>query len=145
MWCQNLRVHHRMHKRPPPAPILSQLDPLYTTPASLPEIHSDPILPSTPWFWSCLLFLKSKMRPMRSPCFLPILQITFEPIVYFHEVWRGGHAIQGDLNAVHYNLVPSTNQKMADIPTSEMNAKLSSHSVPIKFCMLRGFQRINNF
>jgi hypothetical protein len=31
--CQNPQVHHRIYKRPPPAPSLSQLDPLYTPPA----------------------------------------------------------------------------------------------------------------
>jgi hypothetical protein len=47
-WRQNPQVHHRIHKSPPPAPILSQLDPLYNTLANLLKIHSDPILPSTP-------------------------------------------------------------------------------------------------
>jgi hypothetical protein len=43
--------HHRTHKSPPPVPILSQLDPLYTPPppANLTKILSDPILHSTPW------------------------------------------------------------------------------------------------
>jgi hypothetical protein len=41
-WRQNLKVHHRSHKSPPPVPIMSQLDPLYTPPANLPKNHSDP-------------------------------------------------------------------------------------------------------
>jgi hypothetical protein len=41
-WRQNPQVHHRIYKSPPSAPILSQLDPLYTS-ASLPKIHSNPI------------------------------------------------------------------------------------------------------
>jgi hypothetical protein len=43
------QVHHSIHRSPPPVPILSQLDPIYTPSANLPKIHSDPILPSTPW------------------------------------------------------------------------------------------------
>jgi hypothetical protein len=35
--------NHRIHKSPPPVPILSQLDPLYTPPDNLPKIHYDPI------------------------------------------------------------------------------------------------------
>jgi hypothetical protein len=47
-WRQNPNVQHRFHNIPPSAPILSQLDPLYTPPANLPKIHSDLIL-SMPW------------------------------------------------------------------------------------------------
>jgi hypothetical protein len=36
-------------QEPAPVPIMSQLDPLYTPPANLHKIHSDPILSSTPW------------------------------------------------------------------------------------------------
>jgi hypothetical protein len=52
-------VHHRIHKSRPPVPILSQLDPLYTPPAILPKIHSDPILSYTPWSckWSLSFWL----------------------------------------------------------------------------------------
>jgi hypothetical protein len=46
----NPQVHHRIYNNPLPAPILSQLNPLHTpSPSNLPKIHSDPILPSTPW------------------------------------------------------------------------------------------------
>jgi hypothetical protein len=43
LWRQNLKVHHRIHNSPPLVPTLSQLDPIYTPPANLPKIHSDPI------------------------------------------------------------------------------------------------------
>jgi hypothetical protein len=36
-------------QEPATGPILSQLLPIYTQQANLPKIHSDPILPSTPW------------------------------------------------------------------------------------------------
>jgi hypothetical protein len=42
-WRQNPKVHHRIHNSPPPVPVLSQLDPIYTPLANLPKIHSDPI------------------------------------------------------------------------------------------------------
>jgi hypothetical protein len=44
---KNPKVHHRTHHSSPPVPILS-LSVLIHTPANLPKIHSDPILPSTP-------------------------------------------------------------------------------------------------
>jgi hypothetical protein len=39
----------RYNDSAPPFPILSLLNPIHTPPASLPKIHSDRILPSTPW------------------------------------------------------------------------------------------------
>jgi hypothetical protein len=36
-WRQNPKVHHHIHKSQPLVPILSQLDPLYTSPANFPK------------------------------------------------------------------------------------------------------------
>jgi hypothetical protein len=52
-WRQNPKVHRHIHNSPPLAPILSQLNPLIL-PASLPKIHSDPILLSTPRSSKCV-------------------------------------------------------------------------------------------
>jgi hypothetical protein len=50
-WSQSPKVHHSIHRSPPPVPIVSQLDPLYT-PAKPPNIDSNPILPYTITYWS---------------------------------------------------------------------------------------------
>jgi hypothetical protein len=44
-WHQNPKVHHHIHNRLPPGPILSHLNPFHTPSANLPKIHPDPILP----------------------------------------------------------------------------------------------------
>jgi hypothetical protein len=47
-WRQNPNVHHRVQKSPRPVHILSQLNPLHPQLIYL-KIHSDPVLPYTPW------------------------------------------------------------------------------------------------
>jgi hypothetical protein len=70
-WLQNQKVHYRIHNSPTPVPILNQLDLLYTPPANLLKIHSDPILPSMPWSskWSLSFWLsRQRMNDSTEPC-----------------------------------------------------------------------------
>jgi hypothetical protein len=89
-WRQNPKIHHRIHNSPRPVPILSQLDTLYTPPANLSKIHSDPILPSTTWSfkWSLSLWL-SHQNPVQFPLLSHACQMSRPPHSFYlpNNIW----------------------------------------------------------
>jgi len=71
-----LEVHNRIHKIPPPGPVLSQIDPVYVFPLYLLQDHFNIIIPSTPvsfkWFFPSRCPTKTLhprlISPIRATC-----------------------------------------------------------------------------
>jgi hypothetical protein len=63
---RNPKVHHRVHKSPPLVPILSQIDPVHTTPSYLTKIYFNIVRPPTSW--SSYLFLSFWLPHQYSTC-----------------------------------------------------------------------------
>jgi len=73
----NSKIHCRIHKYPPPVPILSQLDPVYVPTSHFLKIHLNIVLQFTPgstkWTLSLCFLHQNPVYPSACPhtCYMP--------------------------------------------------------------------------
>ena len=92
----NPKVHHRIHKCPPPVPILSQLDPVHTPTSHFLKFHLNIILSSTSGSpkWSLSLSFPTKtlytplLSPVRATCHAHLIFLDFVTRTIFGKQYR---------------------------------------------------------
>jgi len=82
----NPKVHYRIHKWPPPVPILSQIDPVYTRTSQ--EIHLNISLPSKPGSSKCFLSLRFLHQNLVYTSPLPICSTWPTQLILLYSITR---------------------------------------------------------